>query len=626
MSNKLKIKQVDLSGVTQDNSKTRFLAIDSTGNVYWNDSLTGGGGGGSIDFYDEGTLVGTYSKVNFVGVDILGAQKPGDSSTINVYVPTPTFASHFNTLDGTSSGLVAETLSRANVRISTPTSEGTPFKTGTWAGTTRSATLNNIVSFSTANAVTGQGGDATVTVDVYDADGVTIISTFSNGVTADGTYSSTDGIDIIIAGFIADSLKEKADITVTVDIDQVLSGVGLTDGGKYNIVITNLTDSTSDGAQTFTYTQPAVFFDTNLTTPSFGGGATCTIEEKVGNIVTKHLSGVEYYTLTSQFSAHVDAINDLNANTQGRALGANTNFQFAAPAYGLSTISEYAWAPTSGSFTGWTNLFNDIADEYDILNWAISSTSFRYRGTGAAATASLFEPWTSGGTKSSTTHSILVDTYATSGNSTQYIERFDDEAFRLESDYTTVWDPTATLSNGEACVVGGTIVRPDQFFLTSPSTSTIQPNLTSFKSDLNGTNPNYTSLTASASYYRKFYTTLSPSTVPIPNFSMVFAGTFAGGTALADLISGALVVIVRKIGATGLVYGPTSYPLFLNGAQFNPGAYNEGLTNGQIRTGGSVGNTILGTFGGFSATNGIYVEFKITNPAIRIDTVTVTFN
>lgn len=38
MSHKLKIKQVDLSGVQQDNTKTRFLVIDSNGNLYWNDS------------------------------------------------------------------------------------------------------------------------------------------------------------------------------------------------------------------------------------------------------------------------------------------------------------------------------------------------------------------------------------------------------------------------------------------------------------------------------------------------------------------------------------------------------------------------------------------------------------
>lgn len=41
MSHKLQIKQVDLSKVTKDNSKTRFLVIDSDGTVYWSDNVGG---------------------------------------------------------------------------------------------------------------------------------------------------------------------------------------------------------------------------------------------------------------------------------------------------------------------------------------------------------------------------------------------------------------------------------------------------------------------------------------------------------------------------------------------------------------------------------------------------------
>ena len=46
MSNKIKIKQIDLAEVSQDNTKTRFLAINDTGTVvYWNDSPQAGTGG-----------------------------------------------------------------------------------------------------------------------------------------------------------------------------------------------------------------------------------------------------------------------------------------------------------------------------------------------------------------------------------------------------------------------------------------------------------------------------------------------------------------------------------------------------------------------------------------------------
>jgi hypothetical protein len=59
MTHKVKIKQVDLSGVNQDNTKTRFLVIDSGGNLSWRSSLAGGT---AIDVKSQGTTV--VSSVN----------------------------------------------------------------------------------------------------------------------------------------------------------------------------------------------------------------------------------------------------------------------------------------------------------------------------------------------------------------------------------------------------------------------------------------------------------------------------------------------------------------------------------------------------------------------------------
>ena len=56
MSHKIKIKQVDLSGVTQDNSKTRVLVIDSSGNLSWSDAISGTGGG-TVGVLSNGTSV-----------------------------------------------------------------------------------------------------------------------------------------------------------------------------------------------------------------------------------------------------------------------------------------------------------------------------------------------------------------------------------------------------------------------------------------------------------------------------------------------------------------------------------------------------------------------------------------
>jgi hypothetical protein len=642
MSHKIKIKQVDLSGVTQDNTKTRFLVINANGDLSWNDSpQTGSAGISGLNFYDEGVLVGTYAKVNFVGTGVFADENPTASDTINVYIPPPTYASHFNTNDGTTNGLVVESgITRANVRISSPTTEGTPFYTGgganaLWAGGVHSAHLvsnGTPLAFNTNAAVTGFGGDSTITVKVFSGDGTTVLATFTTPViTANGVFSSSGanaGISVEVINYATDSLKYKAQVGVHVDLYSMFRSTGTLglDGGRYHVKIEHTTDTTTDGGTTYSYTQADAFIDINPSTPSFGAGSSVTIIESPtpSNVVTRHISGVEYYTIGSQFEAGATEINNINANTQGRAAGANTNFQLTAANYGLSTITQSVWSPSFGTFTGWNNNHDNTDDSYLVTDWTIPSSSFRYRGVSGTASATVFDPWAASSPKTSASNLILIDTI--SGGSSQYIETFNDETFRRQSNYSTSWSSTLPLVNGQACVVGGTLVRPDRYYLTD---GTITPNLTSYKPDKGGGNPNYTGFSNDASFYRSFYTTLSASTVPIPSFSMVFSGTFVG-TALSDLQNQHLKIFVRKIGATVGNSGTSSPPLLLHGAEYDFGTFNDGSTAGTdtpgIRLGSSSGSTINGTFGGFNATNGIYVEIQICHQTIRIDTITVTFN
>lgn len=61
MSHKLKIKQVDLSGVQQDNAKNRFLVIDANGNLSWNDSPVSTG---SITYTNENPIESPLGGIN----------------------------------------------------------------------------------------------------------------------------------------------------------------------------------------------------------------------------------------------------------------------------------------------------------------------------------------------------------------------------------------------------------------------------------------------------------------------------------------------------------------------------------------------------------------------------------
>ena len=133
----------------------------------------GGGSGLALEIQDEGNVVdANVTVINFIGADVQ-AQAGGGSGIVSVYVPPPTFASHFNSQDGTTDARVSESLSRSTARISTPTSEGNPFKTNGWATSNQSATVGTSVSFSMAGDATGFGGNSTVTVTMFDADGTT---------------------------------------------------------------------------------------------------------------------------------------------------------------------------------------------------------------------------------------------------------------------------------------------------------------------------------------------------------------------------------------------------------------------------------------------------------------------
>ena len=107
-------------------------------------SGSGGGGGGSVAILDEGVqILASATAINFVGANITAI---ANGSQAIVYSPPPTFVSHFNTTDGIGSCSVGN-FSVTSRKVSAPTSEGTPFKIGSWTAasfqnTTNSSTLN----------------------------------------------------------------------------------------------------------------------------------------------------------------------------------------------------------------------------------------------------------------------------------------------------------------------------------------------------------------------------------------------------------------------------------------------------------------------------------------------------
>jgi len=507
--------------------------------------------------------------------------------------------------------------------------EGDPFSTGGWQTQIRPCSRDDVVTITTPNETLGFGGTSTMQVRVYDADGITLFRDYTTpSITGDGVHTSPDGtIVVTITDFAAQYWRYIAKASVSVDIDEIFSLDGF-DGGRYHVRVTHHCDPATDPSGSFDYVQPDVFYDTDP------GGApaissTVTIGETVfgppGTILTKHLSGVEYYILNSQFTVDIQGIDRLNSNTQ-RIID---NLMIQGVDYGFTLVdARMVGGPYAANFIGWTQDDNVNGVQYQQVDWAITTANYRYMGPTGNISAYPQDPWNTGGTINSANASILIDTYVTS--STALAEYFNDEARREDhASFPGVgsWDSTATLVAGEAQVWNSFIVVPNSTTLIRTDGPN-DPNAdwSTYKPDLGGPNPNYSALAAPVNYGRRF--TKTPGEL-IPSFTIVFAGSFAAGSALADLVAGNIEVYVYRIDGLGNIGAPPGnlFPLRVH-EPFNFAIWDDGATvaGSGIREASSAGNTINCTFGtGTPADTGFYCHVRIINAATRIDSMVVTF-
>ena len=650
-----------------------------------------GGGGGSLIVMDEGTQVGAsgYTTMNFIGTEVL-AEDSGTPGQVNVYIPTPTFAPYFNLSNAQGSAKMDTQTFPSSPRISIPNGgEGSPYRTGgapnaIWASNNKPSytSANGNLTFSTAGVCTGFSDPstnlpdaATITVTVYDANGTSSLDTFTTGaLSAAGVYTggTNNDISVTIGTVSADTTKFKATVSVTIQIGDILTTAGYT-GGRFHVEISMKTDAVTDTGNVYPYFGPNgngstsyvaesndVFFDTNPTSSVITG--TVTIAETVGQIQTKHLSGVEYYVDGSQFTIDVNEIDNWNANTQGRnGSGATYNLLAQGPNYNLPTLQQapYPYSSNLGTWTNWTDTDNDQNIDWEYTSWAINNSNWRFRASTASINARPYDPWTNGAQKTSTPgQSILIDTYNTTGNNGSnptLRETFIDEQYRLVrgSAAYSAWNPDLSLAdatqapNGSgsagpftnACTVGSNIVTPFKFFRDNGSSSntpsggynTTIPNVSGYKPDLGTANPNYTLLTNPGVYHRLFETTANPTLV-IASFEIAFTGTFTGGTAFTSLLNRDMRIYIRKKNSpTSSNIGFAAVPHSMHGTGFNSGVFTDPPTSidnsdgsGQCRTGSTVSNTVTGTFGGSNALEGFYIEIQLIDTTQRIDSAIVT--
>ena len=194
-----------------------------------------GSDGGKLTVKDEGTDVSTdVTTLNFIGADVRALL--ASAGVVSVYIPSPAFDSHWNTSDGDNGNQsVTESITRTTARISTPTSEGNPFKTGGTANTDAPATNSSTVTFTTPGITTGWGGDSTMTVTMFDADGTTVLETYTTpSITGNGTNTSGTGrIVVTISSYAANVTRFSAKASVEVKVGDIFTANSL-EGGRYN--------------------------------------------------------------------------------------------------------------------------------------------------------------------------------------------------------------------------------------------------------------------------------------------------------------------------------------------------------------------------------------------------------
>lgn len=577
----------------------------------------GGAGAGNLNVMDEGVLLGSFATMNFIGADV---EAKSEAGIANVYIPPPppvTYASHWNTGDGNDgSQAVTDSAARTSAWISSPTSEATPFATGGWVGTVQSATRSTAATYTTPGLITGFGGNAHFVIEVMDANGSTVLSTFTTpSLAAGGTVGNANSsISLTLTNYQADNNRFKAVASVTIGYDAILTASGR-QGGRVSVSITMFTDTASDGTGPYNYASSPIFLDAGGSPPSITGSVS--LAPTAGLAVLKYLSGLAYYTIGTQFTLAATGLNGLNSNT-ARSTG---NLNIGASLAGISAFdqSPLPGGSGTGAFVGWTSLYNVNGVSYSKADNTLTQANYRQTTKSATATALVRDPWDAGAAATSPAVFLMIDTYGSTG--TNLSEYFDDESRRQTSTYNGGntagnWDSTLTLISGQALVYGGKLQVPNTSKLTS---GVANSNWTTFNPP---GNPDYSSLGAPAAYYR---TMVDTSSLDRSSIQLVFTGTFVT-SATADLAANLIVVkIRRRASSNGGQFGPTCAPLYLNGALYDFASFDDGLTDGQIREATSSGNTVNGTFGGYACTTGIFIEVTLMDARISIDSFTAVF-
>lgn len=535
----------------------------------------GSSSGGSIEGLNEGVSIGTFTSLNVVGADAELVLTGPDQATL--FVPPLSIVSHFNTADGNNSCTVANAASTSRL-VSDPAPDNN-YKIGAWAaGASVSASNSGTWSYTTTNQCLFEDLTSTITVNVYDDDGATVLATHTTAAITGNIDVTVNNIRIIVTSWaIEASLYYKGIITVNITMSAVLPF-----GGRTSVEIIHATGSS------YTKSEGPRLYDKQTNAQTISG---VTIAENTVSS-SKYLSGLQYYDEGDTFDiaiADLDYLNDMSYI-------ANFVRFTTAPEYGITNFNL-----SGADLIAWTNYWNDVDSSYSGTK-AIDIDDFRYIGIAGNIAAQVWD-WVAGASAASANASICIDTW--DQQSTDLAEYFTDEVFRRVAGFVGtegLWDSTQDIGayddNNGAQVISGILKVGDT-------------NWTTYAPGLLG-NPNYSAHAAPKSYYRRFIDSTS-------SVRTSCSFTISGFT-LANLVSSDIEMWI-------MVPGKFTTPCFVHGAAL----YNFGTFDGDndpLRLGSSTSGVINITFGGLGldATHNYFImELVINNAAINPTSIVVNW-
>ena len=414
-------------------------------NVLLRELLSGGGGvgDGRVTIFNDSELISNeITKIDFKGSGVLAKLNDEDNSKIDLFIPPPKYSSNFNTSNGTTNGLVNESLLTLQQRnVANPIEDGDPYIVSDWYDfllTNKYPSSNkNIFEVYCNQAISViQGSIFTITINDGNSDLIDEVSFQLNG---NGTFIE-NGVTMIVTNFATEDDKWKCNIRFRININSYTSV------NKLVIVITH--NNLADGF--FSYNRE-YFYDTDTIYSSIEG-----VDVPLpGTYNTKVLSGITSLTTGTIFTIPNITINNLLKYTYLDTPMIINSVQLASSNININRALLGITMPANNIFDNTFNITN--------LNLPININNVFIDHQNNKNLIFTEYDWV---TRTAYSHLInktfLIDTLTSTSN--RITEDFRHESFRLNDDFSIYNSEESLIDNNGLQCYNSRLIYPTKDF------------------------------------------------------------------------------------------------------------------------------------------------------------------